>query len=223
MGKLPSDIYKLNRKVCKNIICLKYTSIEQQHRNETGRLGWGQYIDVLYSFLGIFALGLYIFDDKKDEKYIIGRDNKIRLKETEGRQQQLGTRCYISGMFKTEDTEVFREVVNELSEFASVYENIGNLIPIWPGGNEFKGKALCYDIPDIFFYSHKEMQEVYIQHMLRKSIEETSMTEIMSHPYVTSIKDVLQFDKKQYKDFVAHIVRIINKRTEFLKGNVMPA
>ena len=46
----------------------KKKNIEDLFRNRTDKLGW-QYTDVLYSFLGIYVLGLYAFDkDSRNEK-----------------------------------------------------------------------------------------------------------------------------------------------------------
>lgn len=46
----------------------KKKNIEDLFRNITDKLGW-QYTDVLYSFLGIYVLGLYAFDkDSRNEK-----------------------------------------------------------------------------------------------------------------------------------------------------------
>ena len=52
----------------KNIIKREYKSIEEKHKEMTNLLKWGEYVDVLYSFVGIITLGLYI---KNKSKYII--------------------------------------------------------------------------------------------------------------------------------------------------------
>jgi hypothetical protein len=106
--------------------------------------------------------------------------------------------------------------VNELKDFANVYNSIGNIAPIWPGGNEFKGRSHCYDIPDIFFYNHRKMEEVYVQNLIKKEAKDVALTRFLSdsQPYVNSIETVLKFDKKEYTKFVQHIVEEIRKRTE---------
>ena len=75
----------------KEIIRLEYESIEKSYKNEIETLGWGEYTDVLYSFLGVFTLGIYIFEKDKS-KYSIGEDNIIRIK---GTKQWLGSRNYV--------------------------------------------------------------------------------------------------------------------------------
>lgn len=42
-------------------------------------------------------------------------------------------------------------MLKELKDFLSVYNSIGNIIPIWPGGNESRDKFGCYDLPELYF------------------------------------------------------------------------
>lgn len=192
-----------------DIIFLKYDKLEDIHKNTTADLGWGRYTDVLYSFLGIFTLGIYIYENEKS-KYTIGNDNVIRIA---GTRQCLYSRKYISTHFG-KYSELAK--TDELKKFANVYSTVGNIIPIWPGGNEFKGKMKCYDIPDIFFDQCGEMEKVYIEHVLKKKIEDAALTRfIPKTPKSPDIKieDIFYYDIEKYKKFVRHIVKEIEMRT----------
>lgn len=194
----------------KGVISLKYESIEKLNRSKIDMLGWGKYTDVLYSFLGIFALGVYIFEKDKEIKYSIGKDNIIRIA---GTKKRLYSRKYIKDNFSN-----FLELVNvkEVNDFAKVYNSIGNIVSIWPGGNEFKGKSRCYDIPEIFFYNHGEMEKVYIQSLLKKKVKDVALTRFItkSQLYVNNIETVFKYNKKKYTEFIQHIVKEINMRTD---------
>ena len=44
--------------------------------------------------------------------------------------------------------------LNKLIEsvgFIKYYDYPGNVIPIWPGASENRGKSYCFDIPDLYF------------------------------------------------------------------------
>lgn len=201
----------------KQIIDLEYEKLEDNKM--ISNLGWGDYKDVLYSFLGIFTLGIYIFEmeNGNENKYSIGEDKVIRIK---GTRQHLYSRPYISAHF-----DEFSDLANtkEISDFAKVYTSIGNIIPIWPGGNEFKGKAHYYDIPDIFFFEplHADMEKIYVQHILKKSIEDVALARFMTDsPYVKDIYDVFKYSIKKYKEFVGHIINEIEIRTKEIEEKI---
>lgn len=201
----------------KDIIFLKYKSIEESNRVKTDALGWGKYTDVLYSYLGIFTLGVYIFENDKLSKYSIGKDNIIRIKDT---KKWLYNRNYIQEHFSD-----FSELANikELRDLAKVYYSIGNIIPIWPGGNEFKGKSYCYDIPEIFFFNHGEMEKVYVQYILKKTINDVALTRFISSSssYVSNTETVLKYNIQEYMEFVRHIVEEIKMRTDELNKYII--
>lgn len=194
-----------------SIISLKFGKIE--NNKKISNLGWGDYKDVLYSFLGIYTLGVYIFAKDKKSRYSIGEDKIIRIA---GTKRWLYSRKYIK-----EHLNEFSELTNtkEIMDFAEVYNSEGNIIPIWPGGNEFKGKAGCYDIPDIFFSKYGNMEEIYIQHILHKNIEDVALTRfITKSPYVDAIEDIFDYDVNKYKEFVGHIVNEIKTRTKEIEN-----
>lgn len=56
-------------------------------------------------------------------------------------------------MFKCSKNKEFVLLNNspELLDFLKLYYSIGNVIPMWPGGNEVRGKKGIYDLPELFF------------------------------------------------------------------------
>ena len=194
------------------IIFKKYETLEKKYKEKTKALGWGNFTDVLYSFLGIFALGVYILDsNNENKKYSVGNDQVIRIIGTKG--QRLYTNKYIQEHF-SEFSELAGE--EEIVKFAKVYDSIGNIIPIWPGGNEFKGKSPCYDIPDIFFQEFMPMEKLYVEQILKLNLKSVALTrfDIGSTPYVCTVKDILNYEKNDYLKFVQHVVDEIELRTK---------
>lgn len=116
-----------------------------------------------------------------------------------------------------------------IREFAIVYNTIGNLIPLWPGGNEFKGTCFidgeyCYDIPDIFFCKHYEMEKVYIENILKMEISDIALsrfeftTNSDSPNKVKSILSIFEYSSlDEYFAFVKNIVNEIKTRNNELK------
>ena len=66
----------------------------------------------------------------------------------------------------------------ELVNFIKLYFSIGNVIPIWPGGNEVRGKMGIYDIPELFFNKYRtwtlelirQYQNAYIDSVLNNDM-----------------------------------------------------
>ena len=134
----------------------KRENIEASAEETTKLLGW-QYTDVLYSFLGIYVIGLYAFDKESEEN-----ERKFR-RESGGNiifvgkgNQRLYSNSIIGNYINGNDENLGRlNELKELKEFLDVYNNIGNIIPIWPGGNESRGKFCCYDLPEFYFFNDK--------------------------------------------------------------------
>lgn len=137
----------------------KKKNIEYLFRNITDKLSQ-QYTDVLYSFLGIYVIGLYAFDkDSRNEK-----SRKFKRKENGSRifvgdtTQLLYSNEYIIKYIikqKHYKDNIDLNQPEELKEFLDEYSSIGNSIPIWPRDNENRGKYSCYDLPEFYFSSSK--------------------------------------------------------------------
>ncbi len=102
--------------------------------------------DVLYSFIGIYQIGLHVFYPKKFR--CIG----YTIKAETGNYVSLE---YLTA--KENNAERFKkygELNTEIEEsgFIQYMTAPGNVIPMWPGGNIDRGRyAYCFDIPDIYF------------------------------------------------------------------------
>lgn len=146
--------WKQNIKNPKNKKHIYPKSVEQVNSiltnpsNSHASLGWKN-TDVLYSFLLIYYLGLKTIDSSRFEQ----------LFQQEKEFQNNPKLCRYSTKFlhKCSKDEKFKEFNKspQLVEFINNYFSIGNVIPIWPGGNEARGKMGLYDIPELFFNEHK--------------------------------------------------------------------
>lgn len=99
--------------------------------------------DVLYSFIGIYQIGIYVFHPNKCRRtdYTIKNENGKYFKTQ-----------YLKDKFKR--YEELNKTIEE-SRFIQYIDSIGNVIPIWPGGNIDKGRSYCFDIPDIYFKKYE--------------------------------------------------------------------
>jgi hypothetical protein len=206
------------------IIDGKYSSVEKSNSDVIQKLGWGEHTDVLYSFCNIIALGLYI---QEKNKYEIGNDKRIRLR---GNRKWLATHKNLQEL-KLFNDKAIKVLIDShiIKEFAQLYNTIGNIIPIWPGGNEFKGRcfingAYCYDIPDIFFYEYYEMEKVYLKNILKIEITDAALSRFGVNADTNlsnktkSIFEIFEYKSlDDYLAFVNNIVNEINTRNDELK------
>lgn len=123
----------------------KGISIESKYEKEIKTLKW-DYADVLFSFRGIYVIGLSIYYKNNFEWR--GKILKPINPKPSNPDQQAYSRIFLKANY--EKYGVLNEL-KELKEFIRVYNSIGNLIPIWPGGNIHRGQNKCYDIPSIYF------------------------------------------------------------------------
>lgn len=128
---------------------IRFPTVEDANRIWTKKekdnphcLDW-ECTDVLYSFSLMYYLGLNV-TNQGHFNYLLEKKREI-IK----RQSPFSTQF----LFECSKDEKFQRL-NEntvLIEFLQLYFSIGNVIPIWPGGNEARGKMGIYDIPEIFF------------------------------------------------------------------------
>ena len=118
-------------------------TVEVNNIDATKDLGWER-TDVLYSFLGVYTIGLlaYYPDLFHKGRYVI-KDDEGNKMYTEKRFLEVYNSC--------------KELNNNkgLVAFIKNYFSLGNVIPIWPGGNADRGQSYVYDIPEIYFSSNK--------------------------------------------------------------------
>lgn len=124
-------------------------SVEEYFRDSTKALSW-DITDVLFSFTLMYYLGISLYDKDAFEK----------LYQEEKRKQPRNRLCKYSTKFLyrcslNKRFEAFNEN-KDLVGFVNAYFSLGNVIPIWPGGNEARGKMGILDIPEIFFNMYPE-------------------------------------------------------------------
>lgn len=183
-------------------------SLEKYYREDTEKLGW-EYTDVLYSFMGVYVIGLNVFYKKNFEcSGLIIRP----IPRNNNRQ-----RAYSYEFIKNHYCEYHKlNELDEMKEFIKVYQTIGNIIPIWPGGNVHRGQSQCYDIPDIYF--NKEKIKQYSDSFFYTFFKDNNfLDEIKKGKYSkTKVEDFLEFKEDEYKDFLKHIVNIIQNRNKLI-------
>lgn len=181
-------------------------SVEQVRRKQVDILQW-EYPDVLYSFLGIYTLGVWSYykDDQKQGISLSG----IIIKNKEG--HNLYNRKSLSENYgKYGDLNKSEE----LKTFVEHYSSIGNICPTWPGGNEHRGKSHCYDIPDVYFKRHESWyRELVAQNpsaFLNDVIDSDFAVAETSN--LLGLVDTLN----GYITFLKHVNSVISKRNKLL-------
>ena len=175
-------------------------SVEDENRHITDQLKW-QYTDVLYSFKGIYIIGAYVFDRDKFERT---PDGMIKAKGKTSRETY-------NRKFVRENYEKFKELNNNenLKDFLKCYTSVGNVIPIWPGGNSHRGLSGCYDLPDIYFHKNERwlkcLNEVYSE------VNLDCLSEDYKKDRVSDLIDDLE-DVKKYEAYLKYIVDVIKYR-----------
>ena len=163
-------------------------------------LKW-DYTDVLYSFKGVYTIGAYCFypqDFKRTEGGLISAKGSDYRKT-------------YSGKYIKENYGKYKDLneCTELKEFLKRYKSIGNVIPIWPGGNSNRGQSYCYDLPDVYFCRNRvwleKLSEVYLGvnlDILSAKYKKMNVGEL--------IDDLVKPGK--YQEYLKYIVGIIDDR-----------
>lgn len=103
--------------------------------------------------------------------------------------------------------------LKEMKNFLNVYTSIGNVFPIWPGGNQHRGTSGCYDIPDIYFNNDDIVN--YSEHFFNTYCTNNFMERIRYGKYCTlTLSSLLNFNREEYRNFLIHIHDTICEREE---------
>lgn len=184
----------------------KGKSIEEMHADFARTMIWER-TDVLYSFIGIYQIGLYAFYPEQFER----TNSTIRVAET---HKFFGNEYLIEeegGFPRFMRFEELNEAIEE-SGFVELYDSVGNIIPVWPGANYDRGmRSYCFDIPDIYFgYLHPEWFQA-----LKSVCPNGELDAIMNETYSIATKDFLDLMTKEgYVDFLKHAVGVMKARKE---------
>lgn len=187
-----------------NLEKINHQSVEEANRKIAGLLEWPKELDVLYSFLLIYKLGLEATNNVRFME--IKKDMQREIAHLNTNSPNFLFKCSRDPVYQD-----FNKKINE-TEFLKVYFSIGNLIPIWPGGNECRGKSGIYDIPEIFFKNHPVWTNTLIDHYKTAYLDD-----VVNVTYPVDI-ETLKNDKEEYFKYIAHRRYVILKREEKVLG-----
>lgn len=210
--------WKLTSRQCKTyqIEPLKHLTVEQANAESIRDLKWDADVDVLYSFLLVYKLGLEIKNNTRFQEL---------KKEFKNQYSNLGKSLNPNSTaflyFCSQDKE-YQELNQNpcMKTFLSLYFTIGNVIPIWPGGNEARGKLGIYDIPELFFNAYPKWTAELIRQYQNININEV----VHYDPFfvcsgkernvytITELKRRMTAQNQIYYDYLAHRNAIIQKR-----------
>ena len=185
-------------------------SVEQINATLLKPLKW-EYTDVLYSFLGVYALGVYIYNKSLFEtnEYIIFK---------KGTTQRLYSLNFLKKI-QIDNNYNLDSLNNDMLPFIEKYFLCGNVYPTWPGGNTHKGINTngCFDIPELYFAKNYKWFELLINMYkdticLSEYINKTTLTLPQYsglNAFLSSISTV-----ESFKDFINRMCTIIEERTK---------
>lgn len=176
-------------------------NVEHKYIDFTRKNGWN-YSDVLYSFKGIYTLGINVFYPE-----LVELRGRIIRPKGEGRRL-VYSQAYLEANYSR-----FKKLnsLTELKFFIDKYEEIGNIIPIRPGGNVHRGQFQCYDIPNVYFNDPKISS--FVESYNSSIVEDKNKIPNLKN---YSIDDLIHMDEAQYKNFLVEIVSKIDERTRLL-------
>lgn len=163
------------------------------------KLGW-EVTDVLYSFLGIYLIGVYTFykENLYTTDYCIMRSDK---KTTAYSFNYLeSNRRHFT---KLNELEEMKEFLNELS-------SIGNIIPVFPGSNVNRGVSYCFDLPEIYFMKYPRMARALDNEYNNGALKYVINNE--NSKRYSKLNDLFSMTQTEYKEFLRCIVDTIKAR-----------
>ena len=134
-------------------------SVENVNLEAASILKWDR-LDTLYIFQKIYQIGLQLPIYSEQLQEARARTDGI----ISSRKTQYELSKYMSDL----------NIGIENTGFLSVYFQIGNVIPIWPGGNQDKGAG--YDLPETYFHDN-----MYWTHALLQKYGNACMDEILDN------------------------------------------
>lgn len=198
-------------------------SVEEHNSAYTLDCGGSEVTDVLFSFLGIYAIGIWVFNKNLVDVFKIEK-NKIRVNVGNDKKDNQ-ILCSKKFLLQLQEEKIADIEVSELNdcikEFAEEYFSVGNLIPMWPGGNKVKGNQNkgFMDIPEVFFCRYYEWYQILAK---RENAYLKEMTKYINDnkKRFVSLEDFLKWldTKEKYKEYIKHVVNVIKSRTEMINA-----
>lgn len=196
-------------------------SVEEYNKDKIRILGW-ETTDVLYFFLSIYVIGMLVFYPQKYEV------PNIKIIESNSRKTVYSNK-FVKDNYK--ECKKLNEYL-EKSGFISHYFDIGNVIPIWPGGNRDRGMCYCYDLPEIYFNKEQNKKwfeqlkamykNAFLDDILKMNLWFCNKDRRINEPPIVNFQDTKTFldsvkvNEFFYNEFINRIIGIINERTAHL-------
>ena len=209
-------------------------SVEDYNIGYTNLCGGATQTDVLYSFLSIFSLGIYAYNNN----VITGPEMPIML-ENSNNSIKIRSKAFLKELLEYHEENDEYSLKNEISvyiyeyneskekkeikinikelvkfldeKFCKCYFSVGNLIPIWPGGNSSKGCNFI-DIPNLYFNRYinwfnflKQIDYSYLDELVLFNFQTTEL-------FYKKISS-----EKEYKSFVCYVNKFIIERKKSIK------
>jgi len=219
--------WRLGVKECKELRVdpIDGLSVEKKNKEATNKLEWREGTDVLYSFLLTYKLGLEIINEKR-----VAEIKKEMIREKGINRLNTNSPVFL---YRCSKDQAFLELnkSEEYREFVGLYFSLGNVIPIWPGGNEARGKKGIYDIPEVFFQTYRYWTEALItkypnscmDNILNDSFlvcrkREEGGTHIKGYKAAFSslqeLRKLMKDNNQAYFDYLKHRNDVIKARTD---------
>ena len=108
-----------------------------------------------------------------------------------------------------------------MEKFAKVYFDIGNVIPIWPGGNTLRGNQNngFMDIPELFFHKYIKWYNVLNKQYKNAHLEAFLEPENNAFGSLKMFLNSLKTEE-DFENYVAHIVSVIEERTSIIENDL---
>lgn len=188
--------------------------ISVEDNNKDIKKLWGEECecDTLYSFLGIYAIGIWAYNHTDNPKLFEIKENTIYVKKYKKQGwRKLWSKKYCYKIQKGNHKIKVGDLNTDIKPFVNVYFSVGNVIPIWPGGNTHKGIYSCsMDIPEIYFKKYG-----YWFYILKKEYPNAYLEKLdTSNERFESLENFLNSvdTPDKYKKFLKYIVNVIIDR-----------
>ena len=191
--------------------------VETWFKPETSALTWGKTVDVMYSFKSIYALGVWAYNFSSGNFEI--KNNKLRYRPED---------CLLWNgdlLLRIQDYDKYglaQKLNNneDMKYFARHYFSLGNLMPIWPGGNVSKGNQnnAFFDIPELYYHYHRTWFDV-----IRRGFENVFLDDLFTDVGATYDHGLKEFfnsihSEESFNAFLHHVVTVIKTRDEKIKN-----